>query len=65
MATIEHETETEQDLVFAWRLEALQRAGYASVDAWLLAGSRDVDLRLAERLLAEGCPPATAARILI
>lgn len=65
MATIEHESQIQPDPVFDWRFEALWRAGYPSSDAWLLASARDVDLRFAERLLAEGCPPSTAARILI
>jgi hypothetical protein len=65
MATIEHGTETEQDAeVFQWRFEQLQRAGYPASEALLLAAVRDVDLRLAARLLDQGCPPATAARIL-
>jgi hypothetical protein len=66
MATLaEHETETEYDRVFEWRLEVLMRSGYPSSEAWLLAAAHEVDLRLAERLLADGCEPATAARILI
>jgi hypothetical protein len=65
MAMIAHEAEAEQDLVFEWRLEALARAGYPPEEAWLLAASREVDLRVAERLLAAGCPPTTATRILI
>jgi hypothetical protein len=65
MATIEHGTETEQDAeVFQWRFEQLERAGYPASEALLLAAVRDVDLRLAARLLEQGCPPATAARIL-
>jgi len=65
MATIEHETESEYDPVFDWRLDVLQRAGYPPTDAWLLAGSPEVDLRVAERLLGDGCPSATAMRILV
>jgi hypothetical protein len=51
--------------IFDWRHTALKRAGYSPADAFVLACNRDVDLRLAERLLAEGCPPATALRILL
>ena len=51
--------------IFDWRFTALMRAGYTAADAWQLAGEKDVDLRVAERLLAEGCPPATALRILL
>ena len=52
-------------VVFEWRLEELERAGYPTMEAFLLAAARDVDLHLAVRLLAQGCPPATAARILV
>jgi hypothetical protein len=65
MATIEDEPQIAPDPVFYWRFYALQRAGYPPSEAWQLAAVPDVDLRLAERLLAEGCPPSTAARILI
>jgi hypothetical protein len=51
--------------LFDWRFTALTRAGYPHADAWLLAAAKDVDLRAAERLLAQGCPPATALRILL
>ena len=63
MATIEHE-ETEGDRVAAWRFEVLVRTGYSPTQARRLAAEPDVDLRLAERLLADGCPPDVAARIL-
>jgi hypothetical protein len=66
MATLaEHETETEYDRVFEWRFAVLRRSGYPNSEAWLLASASEVDLRLAARLLADGCEPATAARILI
>jgi hypothetical protein len=51
--------------LFDWRFSALTRAGYSNADAWLLAAAKDVDLRVAERLLLQGCPPATALRILL
>ena len=51
--------------LFDWRFTALTRAGYSHADAWLLAAAKDVDLRAAERLLAQGCPQATALRILL
>jgi hypothetical protein len=51
--------------IFDWRFAELQRAGYAPNDAWLLASKRDVDLRLAERLLAQGCAPDTVLQILL
>jgi hypothetical protein len=51
--------------LFDWRFSELSKAGYSHADAWILAAIKDVDLRLAERLLAEGCPPSTALRILL
>ena len=63
MATIEHE-QTEAERVAAWRFEVLVRTGYSPAQARKLAAELDVDLRLAERLLADGCPPDVAARIL-
>ena len=65
MATIEHDAADAVDSeVFDWRFDQLRRCGYPETEAWILAGARDVDLRLAARLLDEGCPPETAARIL-
>jgi hypothetical protein len=65
MATTECMPHPRADPVFDWRFETLRRAGYPSSVAWVLASARDVDVRFAERLLAQGCPPSTAARILI
>jgi hypothetical protein len=65
MATIEHDAETGPDLVFEWRLEALERAGYPASEAFLIAAAQDVDLHNAERLIAQGCPAVTAAKILL
>jgi hypothetical protein len=56
---------TEEERVFEWRLEELFRAGFPDVLAVELAGSRDVDLHRALDLVACGCPPETAARILL
>ena len=53
------------DAIFDWRFEELQRAGFSLREAWLLAGSKQVDVRTAERLLTQGCPSATALRILL
>ena len=53
------------DAIFDWRLAELTRAGYSHADAWLLAAAKNVDRRVAERLLAEGCPQSTALRILL
>jgi hypothetical protein len=66
MTTAEQQRETiDEAAVFAWRFSELLRAGYSAADATMLAGDRDVDLRLAERLLGAGCPSATALRILL
>jgi hypothetical protein len=68
MSTIEQTPQverTEATRVFDWRFSELVRAGYSADQAWLLASAPEVDVRLAERLLAEGCPPDTARRILL
>lgn len=55
----------EEERVFEWRFEELARAGYADEVALVLALDRDVDLHLALELLARGCAPETAVRILL
>lgn len=55
----------EASRVFDWRFAELHRIGFTPDQAWLLASDPDVDIRAAERLLAEGCTPATAQRILL
>jgi hypothetical protein len=70
MASVEvieavRETETEADRVLRWRVDELVRAGYTERLALRLASRRHVDLHQAVELLARGCPPETAARILI
>lgn len=56
---------TDSDPVRRWRLDELERAGYAPYDALVLSGRPDVDLHLAVRLLRQGCPPETALRIFL
>ena len=65
MATAEQQQEAVDDVVFDWRYTTLVHAGYLPEQARTLATSKSVDVRLAERLLAQGCPAATAVRILI
>jgi hypothetical protein len=70
MATIEveqavREVETEEERVLRWRHEELRRAGYPDRLALKLALRRNVDLHRAVDLLRRGCPPETAARILL
>ena len=59
----EHETEAER--ILSWRLEELERAGYDARSAWELAERADVDLHRAVDLVQQGCPAATALRILL
>jgi hypothetical protein len=62
LSTIERPTEEQR--IEHWRLTVLSAAGYPSALAQQLAES-GVDLRLAERLVLDGCPPDLAARILL
>ena len=57
--------DTEEEAVVRWRYDELVRAGYSWGAALRVAKQRDVDLRLAERLLRDGCPTETALRILL
>ena len=66
MSTVEQQRDDlAHSAIFDWRLSELTRAGYSPADAWLLASDTEVDLRAAERLLAQGCPASTALRILL
>jgi cephalosporin-C deacetylase-like acetyl esterase len=49
----------------AWRREQLVNVGYSDWDAETLATRADVDLHVAVGLVAHGCPPALALRILL
>ena len=51
--------------VLGWRIEQLLAAGFDSDAAFVLALDRNVDLHEATKLVARGCPAATAVRILI
>jgi hypothetical protein len=51
--------------VITWRCQCLLHAGYTREVAAVLAGLLEVDLHQALRLIAAGCPPKTAARILL
>lgn len=57
--------EGEEERVLAWRESELVRAGFHPDDAFELACRPDVDLHQAIDLIARGCPPATALRILL
>jgi len=67
MATIETEALAagETALVRAWRLEALERAGYDQPLACELAERVEVDLHLAVDLLRRGCVQELAGKILL
>jgi hypothetical protein len=56
---------SEAELVLEWRIEELVRAGFPGEQAFELAAASQVDLHAALDLLARGCPPETAARILL
>lgn len=55
---------TRVDPVFAWRRERLMAVGFDEETAALLAGQRGVDLHAVLALVARGCPPHLAARIM-
>lgn len=65
MTAAETTFETEIERIERWRSEELERAGYAANDAAELAARHDVDLHRATELLAAGCPPDLALRILL
>jgi hypothetical protein len=56
---------TESDRVEHWRHQELERAGYDSESAIVLAASHDVDLHLAVDLLKRGCSVDLALQILL
>jgi hypothetical protein len=57
--------EGEEERVLAWRESELVRAGFHPDDAFELACRPDVDLHQAIDLIARGCSPPTALRILL
>ena len=57
--------EDEVTAVLRWRFGQLARNGYALDDAIVIACHLDVDLHAAMELVARGCPPKTAVRILL
>ena len=58
-------TNDEEKRVWCWRLDQLVRVGYATPDAVAIAGDSKIDLSLARRLVALGCPADLATRILL
>jgi hypothetical protein len=57
--------DSESFAVLEWRFSQLTRSGYALRDAIELAARSDVDLHRASDLVARGCPPSLALRILL
>ncbi len=55
----------EADVVFEWRFDELVRVGFPDLLALKLALTNEVDLHAAMDLRSRGCPPDTAARILL
>ena len=51
--------------VIRWRFSQLARSGYGIEDAITLATHLDVDLHRAADLVARGCTPSLALRILL
>ena len=56
---------SEMDRIERWRHQELERAGYDSESALVLAASHDVDLHEAVRLLKRGCTVDLALQILL
>ncbi len=57
--------ETESERIERWRAEELERAGYEPSSAAKIAVRPDIDLHLAIDLLARGCQPDLALKILL
>lgn len=64
-AELEELGEDEVVSLIRCRLEALKRAGCDALECLLLATRVDVDLEPAAALVARGCPPPLALRILL
>lgn len=66
MSTVEDRRPRLEDAdILSWRFCELVRAGFSNDQAFRLASEPEVDIRVAERLLAAGCPAETAQRILL
>jgi ABC-type phosphate/phosphonate transport system substrate-binding protein len=65
MTAADTETSEETELVEGWRAEQLEMAGYGAQAAAELARRYDIDLHLAIDLLASGCEPELALKILL
>ena len=63
-AQFERLDETEAETILRWRFHNLANAGYRPEAAARLAAKVEIDLHEACELVARGCPPETAIRIL-
>ncbi len=59
------EIRDETEVVEAWRAEQLELAGYGAAAAAELAARHEVDLHVAIEMVAQGCPPELALKILV
>ena len=64
-ADVEIHEETEYGRIERWRLEELERAGYAPSAAAELAATPEVDLHTAVGLIERGCDHELALKILL
>ena len=64
MSTDQHQESTTTVDVVGWRERCLEGAGFDRLDASLLACDCSLDLHALVELVARGCPPRLAARIL-
>jgi hypothetical protein len=58
-------TDTEEQRIESWRMEALESAGFDTRSAAMLACRKDVDLHRAMWLVQHDCSPELALRILL
>ncbi len=65
MAAAELTQETERERIERWRAGELERAGFESAAAAMLAARFDVDLHDALDLVRAGCDPELALQILL
>lgn len=67
MSTIDLQTipDLEIEAVERWRAQSLERAGFDTESAAVLAASHEIDLHRAVRLLECGCPVDLALQILL
>jgi len=59
------EIRDETEVVEGWRAEQLEMAGYGAQAAAKIARRYDIDLHIAIDLLASGCEPERALKILL